>query len=137
MPKCKKCCSSETVKSGKVRGKQRYLCKRCGCHFVEGDEREEAAFFKDLCNLLADLGCNEDWIGAAVNRIGVQAKRWIREAGVTPVEKSGWDVMSRQDLEDMMHRYKPKSSALIAQGRMDGTSVIVIVRSDKITKRRG
>jgi transposase-like protein len=30
---CPKCSSKERVKSGKVKGKQRYKCKECGCHY--------------------------------------------------------------------------------------------------------
>jgi transposase-like protein len=37
MPECKNCHSSHTIKSGKVRGKQRYKCKDSGLNFVEGD----------------------------------------------------------------------------------------------------
>ncbi len=39
MVKCKKCKSENIVKNGKVRGKQRYLCKDCRYNFVEGDAR--------------------------------------------------------------------------------------------------
>jgi transposase-like protein len=39
MSVCKNCKSEEVVKSGKVRGKQRYKCKDCGYNFVNGDER--------------------------------------------------------------------------------------------------
>ena len=39
MLKYKKCESESIVKNGKVRGKQRYLCKECGYNFVEGDAR--------------------------------------------------------------------------------------------------
>lgn len=40
MVKCKKCQSENIVKNGKVRGKQRYLCKDCRYNFVEGDAYE-------------------------------------------------------------------------------------------------
>ena len=36
---CKICSNKEIVKNGKVRNKQRYRYKTCGCNFVEGDER--------------------------------------------------------------------------------------------------
>ncbi len=34
MYKCKKCESNEYVKAGFVKGKQRYKCKKCGCHYT-------------------------------------------------------------------------------------------------------
>jgi len=39
MEECKNCKSTETVKNGLVRQKQRYKCKSCGHNFVYGDER--------------------------------------------------------------------------------------------------
>jgi transposase-like protein len=39
MPKCKNCGSCNVVKSGMVRGKQRYKCKDCIFNFVIGDKR--------------------------------------------------------------------------------------------------
>jgi transposase-like protein len=39
MVECKNCKSEKVVKSGKVRGKQRYKCMDCGYNFVIGDER--------------------------------------------------------------------------------------------------
>jgi transposase-like protein len=37
--RCKKCGSSDYVKSGYVRNNQRYKCKSCGCNFIIGDSR--------------------------------------------------------------------------------------------------
>ena len=36
---CSKCGSSEYVKNGYVKEKQRYKCGECGCNFTEGDRR--------------------------------------------------------------------------------------------------
>ena len=41
MVSCKRCGAEQIVKNGTVRGKQRYICKRCGCHFVEMAQREK------------------------------------------------------------------------------------------------
>ena len=53
MLKCKKCESESIVKNGKVRGKQRYLCKECGYNFVEGDAQtnEKIQAKKAMCVL--------------------------------------------------------------------------------------
>jgi len=37
--RCKKCSSSDCVKSGYVRNHQRYKCNACGCNFKMGDTR--------------------------------------------------------------------------------------------------
>ena len=39
MHKCKKCNASEYVKSGFVKGEQRYKCKKCGCQFVPTQQK--------------------------------------------------------------------------------------------------
>jgi transposase len=58
MPKCKNCHSLNTVKSGKVHGKQRYKCKDCGFNFVEGDGKtnEKIIALKALCVVFYSLG---------------------------------------------------------------------------------
>ncbi|MDR2573772.1 MAG: IS1 family transposase, partial [Desulfovibrio sp.] len=58
MPECKNCKSAKVVKSGKIRGKQRYKCKDCAYNFVIGDGRtnEKIAALKALCVLLYSLG---------------------------------------------------------------------------------
>jgi insertion element IS1 protein InsB len=46
------------VKSGKVRGKQRYKCKECGYNFVIGDARtneKNCIFYTDNRNAFADI----------------------------------------------------------------------------------
>jgi transposase len=58
MPECKNCKSEKVVKSGKVRGKQRYKCKECGYYFVIGDNNrtnEKIAALKALCVLFYSL----------------------------------------------------------------------------------
>jgi len=39
MIKCKKCESANKWKNGFHNNKQRYKCRDCGCHYVEGDAR--------------------------------------------------------------------------------------------------
>lgn len=40
---CKKCKSEKIVFNGKVRDKQRYLCKECSYNFVENDLRNKTS----------------------------------------------------------------------------------------------
>ncbi len=58
MTQCKQCASTQKVKNGKVRGKQRYRCKHCGYNYVEGDERLNASLVvkKALAILLYAIG---------------------------------------------------------------------------------
>ena len=82
MAKCKRCGSDKTVKNGMVRGKQRYLCKQCGCHFVEGDKRENknSAIIKTLCKMFKMLGSEKyKTIGEFMHRDASLIHRWMNE----------------------------------------------------------
>ena len=37
--RCKKCFSDKKTKSGKVRNKQRYRCKLCGCNYTNSEAK--------------------------------------------------------------------------------------------------
>lgn len=85
MLECKRCGSTQIVKSGTVRGKQRYLCKRCGCHFVEGDQREKstATVSKALCTIFQALGARQyRMIGKYLNRDISLIHRWMSSISV-------------------------------------------------------
>ena len=82
MPECKRCGAARIVKSGTVRGKQRYLCKRCGYHFVEGDQRETnaSAVVKALCTVFQALGVKQyREIGEYLKRDPALVYRWMNE----------------------------------------------------------
>jgi transposase-like protein len=81
MPACKKCGSGQTVKSGVVAGKQRFLCKECGCNFREGDARtnETVAAKKALCILLyAVTKGSFRMMGKILDIDHASAYRWVR-----------------------------------------------------------
>ena len=58
MIKCKKCGREKYVKNGKAREHQKYLCKECGCNFMEGDRRtnKKIKARKALCITLYATG---------------------------------------------------------------------------------
>lgn len=85
MTECKRCGGAQIVKSGMVRGKQRYLCKRCGCHFVEGDQRENntTIVLKALCAVFRALGVKQyRTIGKFLRRDTSLIHRWMNERTV-------------------------------------------------------
>ena len=53
---CKKCGQSRYVKSGTIRGHQRYLCQDCGCHFTATAVRGNPPAMKALAVLLYAMG---------------------------------------------------------------------------------
>lgn len=82
MIKCKRCGSDKTVKNGFIRGKQRYWCKQCGFHFVEGDQRgyDDALLLKNICKLFQALGTEKyKTIAKYLKRDPAQIFRWMHE----------------------------------------------------------
>jgi transposase len=89
MPGCKNCHSTNVVKSGKVRGKQRFKCKDCGLRFVEGDggTNEKIIALKALCVVFYSLGkTSYNMLGKIFGRDRSLIYRWIREAGLLTEE---------------------------------------------------
>lgn len=82
MPECKRCGATQVVKSGKAREKQRYLCKQCGCHFVEGDQRKKGLSdsMKAACRALQALDFKEyKLLANYLNRDISLIYRWMQE----------------------------------------------------------
>lgn len=77
---CKKCGGAEYVKSGQVRGLQRYRCKGCGCHFTDTPHRGKPAAMKALAALLYAMG-NMSFCGIArlLGVSDVAVLKWIRK----------------------------------------------------------
>jgi len=81
---CKKCGSEKTVKSGVVRGRQRFRCKGCGCNFRLGDNRsdEKIAAKKALCILWYAMGKGSyRMMGRILSVDHSLVYRWIRDFG--------------------------------------------------------
>jgi transposase-like protein len=79
---CPKCKSSEKVKSGKMNGKQRYKCKKCGCNFsVEKRSTEKSDEKKKLALQLYLEGLGFRAIGRILDINFVTIYYWIKKWG--------------------------------------------------------
>lgn len=135
MIECKRCGSTETVKSGTVRGKQRYLCKQCGYNFVAGDQRENrsATVAKALCTIFQALGvrpCN--YIGKYLNKDTSLIHRWMNEK---PDEYERYRTGQLQELlniNDLLDELKygdaENKPMLLASNIVDDLYIAVIVQ---------
>ena len=82
---CKKCSGSRYVKSGTIRGHQRYLCQDCGCHFTATAARGKPPAMKALAVLLYAMGnASHEMIAQLLGVSPVAVYKWIRKR----VEKS-------------------------------------------------
>ena len=144
---CKNCKSEKVVKSGKVRGKQRYKCKECSYNFVIGDERtsEKIAALKALCVLFYSLGKGSyNMLGKLFNRNRSLIYRWIREAGINTDEPAIDGEITQIEFDEMWHFIQSKKESFgsskpltAAVGELSpGFSVVVIAqRSDGSTTK--
>jgi transposase len=111
MPSCKSCQSKTNIKSGIVRGIQRYKCKDCGLHFVEGDRRNkpETAVKKALCVLLYGMGKGSFcMIAKILGHAPSIIYRWIKEAmDETPEPAIPGDI-TEIEFDEMWHFIKKK-----------------------------
>ena len=78
--KCKKCQSSSYVKSGHIRGLQRYRCKDCGCQFTVTKPRGVPLLLKNLAIILYSH-CGVSMLGIAkiLKVSDVAVLKWIRK----------------------------------------------------------
>ncbi len=106
MEQCKRCDSRQWVKHGFVRGKQRYRCKRCGYHFVEGDGRvnESLPVKKALAVILYSLGkASFGMLGKIFGQSRSLTYRWIvEEAAKLPEPVISGDIKEMES-DEMWH----------------------------------
>jgi transposase len=106
MVECKNCESEKVVKSGWIRGKQRYKCKQCRYFFVENDERssEKIAALKALCILFYSLGKGSyGMLGKIFDRDRSLIYRWIKQAGLSIKEPTVPGDIKEMEFDEMWH----------------------------------
>src|SRR5512144_242421 len=103
---CKSCGCTESVKNGRIRGKQRYRCKGCGLNFVEGDARvrPDGAVKRALAVLLYAMGNSS--LGFIGNLFGVTTPavlKWIRHEGAKVAEPAVTGEMHEMEFDELWH----------------------------------
>ncbi len=113
---CKSCGGMDYVKSGFVRGLQRYRCKSCGCNFTRTAPRGKPAAMKAMAVLLYAMGnMSFGMIGRVLGVSDVSVLRWVRaEAEALPEPEVPADVKVLV-LDEMWHFVK-KSHASFGSG---------------------
>jgi len=139
MPICKNCKDEKVVKSGKIRGKQRYKCKECGYHFVEGDSRtnEKIAAKKAMCVLLYTLSkASYNGLARIFDTWPSLVYRWIVEAGVKLPDETVPGDIREMEFDEMWHFIQSKKQnfgsskpLIVADGELwPGCSAVVILK---------
>jgi len=108
---CKKCFGKKVVKSGFVRGLQRYKCKVCGCNFTETKERGRPLSQKLLALSLYASGLSMNRISQYFNVSTPAVLRWIKilttKLCVKPEPEGRVIVM---ELDEMWHYVRSKKT---------------------------
>jgi transposase len=149
MEQCKRCDSKQRVKHGFVRGKQRYRCKRCGYHFVEGDERvnESLPVKKALAVILYSLGkASFGMLGKIFGHSRSLTYRWIVEEAAKLSEPVISGDIKEMEFDEMWHFIGSKKTRngyskrwIVAHGELlPGLSAVVMLqRSNDSTIKSG
>ena len=82
--KCKKCQSTQNVKSGHVRGHQRYKCRDCGCQFTQTKQRGVHPALKSFAIVLYGFcGLSMGKIAHLFQVSRVAVLKWVRSAALS------------------------------------------------------
>ena len=138
MIECKNCETEYVVKSGFVRGKQRYKCKKCGCFFTVGDERtnEQIATLKALCALFYSMGnTSYSKLGKLFGRDRSLIYRWVKETGLNTKNPTTAETIGEIKLDNLEHfinsqktNFNSKKPLIVAHGKLwfDCPAIIIL-----------
>ena len=139
MTMCKHCGSMDSVKHGQTRGKQRYRCKRCARHLVEGDERikESLVVKRALAIVLYSLAkASFGMLGKVFGVSRSLAYRWIRNEAEALSEPEVPGDIREMEFDEMWHFLGSKKTSsgysrrwIVAQGEpWPGLQAVVMLR---------
>ena len=131
---CSKCNCSQSVKSGKINGRQRYKCKECGCNYtVEIKSTAKPKFLKKQALHLYLEGLGFRSIGRILGVSNVSVLNWIRDFGKEVQELNSANEPIEMVEVDEMHSYigSKKTTVgygllLIDMGKGSSTSLLAI-----------
>jgi transposase len=118
MATCPKCAHQHVVKSGKVGGTQRWLCRGCGSQFTRTTPRGRPLWQKSLAVFLYGHGVSMNALGRMFGVRASSVLKWIRryapEHDVKPSPSGKAVVM---ELDEMWH-FLQKNVANSGSGKL-------------------
>jgi len=103
---CPKCNCSKSVKSGKIKGRQRYKCKECGCNYtveIKSTAKPKSLKRQALHLYIEGLGFRS--IGRILGVSNVSVLNWIRDFGKKVQELNSESGQIEMVEVDEMHSY--------------------------------
>jgi len=138
---CSKCNCSNSVKSGKINGRQRYKCKECGRNYtvsIKSTAKPKSVKKQALHLYLEGLGFRS--IGRILGVSNVSVLNWIRDFG----EKVQELHSTSQNIEivevDEMHTYVSSKKTSVGYGLllidMEKGSSISLLATEEMKRQR-
>ena len=115
---CKRCGGEEHVKNGRMRGKQRYLCKGCGLNVTDTPARGKPLALKAAAVLLYVSGLSMNRIAKLLGVSTPTIQAWLEQFAAAYAQKpepEGRAVVI--ELDEMWH-YLKKSHSRSGSGRL-------------------
>lgn len=104
---CPKCQSPEKVKAGFTKGKQRYKCKSCSCHYTRSTPKGYPPEQRELALKLYLEGLGFRAIGRILGISYMTPLEWIRQAGRAlpdwPMDNPKKPVVRMLELDELWH----------------------------------
>ena len=110
-PACPRCQSEQVIKSGKVKGIQRFRCKSCSYQFTRLTPRGRPAKEKAMAVSLYTLGLSMRAIGQLLHVSTTAVMKWIKTFAKENYEKPAPDDAILVELDEMWHYLKSKKTS--------------------------
>ena len=137
---CSKCNCSKSVKSGKIKGIQRYKCKECGCNYtVELKSTAKPPSLKKQALHLYLEGLGFRSIGRILGVSNVSVLNWIRDFGKNVQELHSTSQEIEMVEVDEMHSYLGSKKTTVGYGLLlidMGKDLSISLLATEETRRR-
>lgn len=112
MIKCKRCEGSGIVKPGLNKGTQRYRCKDCHYHFIEGDRRmSKEVEMRSLAVLLYSQGKGSyGFISKLLNKSRSTIYRWVKKLAESLPDPVIDENIKEVEIDEMWHYLERKKT---------------------------
>jgi transposase-like protein len=114
---CPKCNCSRSIKSGKIKDRQRYKCKECGCNYtveLKSTAKPKSQKKQALHLYLEGLGFRS--IGRILGVGNVSVLNWIRDFGKKVQELNSESQQIEMVEVDEMHSYIGSKKTTVGYG---------------------
>ena len=105
---CPKCASAKAVKTGKMKGKQRYKCSDCGCNYTNSSKYRIPREKRLECLKLYLEGVGFRGIERLTGVSHVSVMNWVKELGerIEELRPQNGGQVNVMELDEMWHFVK-------------------------------